>query len=208
MKTKTKALLSLAGAVILILVTVYATVAFLTSTTGTVTNTFTVGNVKITLDEVGVDEYGNVTMNANQETARVAENVYKLIPGHEYTKDPTIHVDENSENCYLFVRVTNAIGAIEADTKIAAQMQTKGWTLVTGTTDVYYHSGVAKGGDDVVVFEKFTITDDADLTDYADTEIEITGYAVQADGFDNAEAAWNASFGAAVTTTADTTAGA
>lgn len=199
MKTKTKALLSLTCAVILVLATVCATVAFLTSTTGTVVNTFTVGNVKITMDEIAVDVYGEVTTNADQVTARVNENAYKLIPGHEYTKDPTIHVDEASENCYLFVRVTNAIAEIEADTKIADQMQAKGWTPVTGTDGVYYYSQVAEGGDDVVVFDNFTITDDADLTDYAGTAIEITGYAVQADGFADAEAAWNASFGAATT---------
>ena len=51
-------LLLLACAVLLVSLSVGATLAYLTSTTETVTNTFTVGNVAITLDELDVDEYG------------------------------------------------------------------------------------------------------------------------------------------------------
>ena len=78
------------------------TIAYLTSTTKTVTNTFTVGNVKITLDEAMVDEMGVPVENADRVTA----NTYKLLPGHTYTKDPTIHVDESSEDCFIRAKVT------------------------------------------------------------------------------------------------------
>lgn len=78
------------------------TIAYLTSTTETVTNTFTVGNVKITLDEAMVDEMGVPVENADRVTA----NTYKLLPGHTYTKDPTIHVDESSEDCFIRAKVT------------------------------------------------------------------------------------------------------
>ena len=67
--------------VLVVVMSVAGTVAYLTSTK-TVTNTFTVGKVEITLDETDVDVYGS----KDGET-RVAENTYKLIPGHTYTKD-------------------------------------------------------------------------------------------------------------------------
>ena len=59
MKTKTKALALALCAVLLVVSTVFVTMAYLTSKTDVVTNTFTVGKVTITLDEAKVDEYGN-----------------------------------------------------------------------------------------------------------------------------------------------------
>lgn len=72
-----------ACAVLLVCVSIGATVAYLTSQS-TVTNTFTVGNVAITMDETKVSEDGAAVANAD----RVTSNAYKLLPGHTYTKDP------------------------------------------------------------------------------------------------------------------------
>ena len=55
MKTKRKALLLSLCAVLLVVASVMGTMAYLTSTSATVTNTFTVGNVGITLDEAPVN---------------------------------------------------------------------------------------------------------------------------------------------------------
>ena len=52
------------------------------------------------LDEQPVDEYGTA-----QDGARVKANRYKLIPGHSYQKDPTVHLAANSEASWLFVKV-------------------------------------------------------------------------------------------------------
>lgn len=193
MKTRTKALMALACAVILVMATVCATVAYLQSTSA-VTNTFTAGQVTITIDEAKVDEYGVAEAGAE----RVVANTYKLIPGHSYTKDPTIHVDENSEKCWLFVKVENEITAIEAagDTSIAAQMAEGGWTPVAGETDVYAYVSVVSAGEDIKVFDSFEIVEDAAVDGYTEAQIKVTGYAVQADGFTSAEAAWTAAFGA------------
>ena len=57
MKKGSKALLVLACAGCLVIGTVFGTMAYLTSTKS-VTNTFTVGDVEIKLDEAVVDEYG------------------------------------------------------------------------------------------------------------------------------------------------------
>ena len=93
--------------------------------------------------------------------------------------------------------MTNGIAAIEVaaadgDT-IAEQMTALGWTPVEGTTDVYAYRDKVSGGNDVVVFNNFTIAGSVeDLSDYADAEIVIIAYAVQADGFDSSAAAWAA----------------
>lgn len=63
-----------------------ATFAYLTDTK-TVDNTFTMGNVKITLDESKVDESGKVVEGADRVTA----NTYGIYPGLVVTKDPTVH---------------------------------------------------------------------------------------------------------------------
>ncbi len=181
MKTKTKALVLTVSAVLLVVATVFATVAFLTDTDA-VTNTFTVGKVDITLDEAKVDEYGEPVADA----ARVQANEYKLIPGHTYTKDPTIHVAEGSEKCWLFAKIENGL-----ETAATLDISNTDWTLVEGTTNVYAYNTVASANDDAVVFTEFTFSGDADPKDYDGKTIVVTACAIQADGFATAEDAWN-----------------
>lgn len=185
MKKTSKALLLSLCAVLLVTASVLGTMAYLTST-DEVVNTFTVGKVAITLDETDVD---NSTPGDND---RDQKNEYKLLPGNTYTKDPIVHVNANSEDCYLFVKVVNEIAEIEADTnKVADQMADKGWTPVEGAAGVYVYTqndalAVVEGGTDVTVFENFTISGTVDnnkLAEYANKTITITAYAIQADGF-------------------------
>lgn len=193
MKAKSKALALVCCAVLLVVATVFTTVAYLTATTDSVVNTFTVGKVAITLDEAKVDLAG-----VKVDETRVKANSYKLMPGHTYIKDPTVHVDANSEECYLFVKVVNEIAAIEADTTIAAQMTTNGWTLVSGTTNVYAYNQTVSGTSadrDIEVFAQFIVkgTETADtLAAYEDKIVTVTAYAVQSDGLASADDAWTA----------------
>ena len=101
MKTKSKALLLTLCAVLLVAASVMGTMAYLTST-DKVENTFTVGNVKITLDEAKVNTDGTLAAPAE----RVKANEYKLLPGHTYTKDPTVTVKAVSESSYVRMKVT------------------------------------------------------------------------------------------------------
>lgn len=173
---------------LVIAMSVAGTVAYLTSQ-DSVTNTFTVGKVKITLDEAEVDANGAVT-----SAERVKANSYKLIPGHTYTKDPIIHVDASSEKCWLFVKVENGISAIEDSTNtIAAQLAAKGWSAVNGAANVYAYKQSVAGGTNVPVFGSFKIAGTADVANYANATVVVTAYAVQADGFDTAADAWAAS---------------
>ena len=187
MRTKTKALALALCAVLLVVTTVFVTMAFLTSK-DTVTNTFTLGKVTITLDEADVNNDGTYVSNKD---ARVDANEYKLIPGHTYIKDPTIHVADDSEECWLFVKVENGLANAEAEgaTSIASQMAAKGWAKVEGT-DVYAYATKQAAGADVVVFDNFKIAGTTDVSLYETAEIVVTAYAIQADGFATAAAAW------------------
>ena len=191
MKTKKKILVALAlvgCAILLVAGSIAGTMAYLKSTPGTVTNTFTVGKVVITLDETKVDEYGVAVEGA----ARVTANSYKLIPGHTYKKDPTIHVESGSEACWLFVKVVNDISAIEDGTTIATQMATNNWTALEGVANVYYKAHAKNDAVDVKVFETFKLKDDAAVEGYNNASISVTAYAIQTDGFADAKAAWTA----------------
>ena len=66
------------------------TIAYLTDTKA-VKNTFTIGNVYITLEETGAEE---------------GENSYHLLPAIPVTKDPTITLNEGSEDAYVAAKIT------------------------------------------------------------------------------------------------------
>ncbi|MBR5874703.1 MAG: SipW-dependent-type signal peptide-containing protein [Oscillospiraceae bacterium] len=195
---KTKKILALAlAAVMLVCTTVAATVAYLQST-DSVTNTFTVGSVEILLDEKDTDgSKTNVTTEGRDKA-----NAYKLYPGKSYEKDPTVTV-KGTEEAWLFVKVENGLVDIEAagNTTIAKQMKAKGWTLVDGETNVFAYSTSVLPGAKPVVFETFTIADtvtNLQLAPYKDAKIIVTAYAVQKEMFSTAQAAWDATFGAPV----------
>lgn len=105
MKTKTKALLITMCAALLVVATVFTTLAFLTDDKSVV-NSFTVGNVHIKLDEAKVDTAGVAIGTERTESG----NDFHLLPGHEYTKDPTVTVLGTSEDCYvrMFVTITQS----------------------------------------------------------------------------------------------------
>lgn len=186
-----KALVYVCCAMLLVSVSVAATIAYFTDTEA-VTNTFTVGKVGISLDEAEVVATSGEAVSGAD---RVQENDYHLVPGKTYVKDPTVHVDDDSENCWLFVKIVNEIAAIEideADTThdtIAEQMKTKGWTPIEEDSNIYAYKEIVSAGADIVVFEEFTI-DGASVTndilkDYAEKTVKITAYAIQAAGFES-----------------------
>lgn len=190
MKAK-KVLALVLCAALLVAGSVAATLAYLTSTTGVVTNTFTTGNVAITLDEAKVNEYGV----ADTAAARVKANEYKLIPGHTYVKDPKVHVTEKSEQCYVFVKVVDGLTAIQDATTIENQMIANGWKKLDGVENVWYYENIVDARTvavDVPVFESFKVKGDANVAAYAGMTITVQAYAVQADNFGTAAAAYAA----------------
>lgn len=98
-----------------------STLAWLTSSTAPVTNTFTVGNISISLSEPRWD-------------ASYPDGSAKMIPGCDITKDPVVTVDANSEKCYLFVKVTKSSNF---DNFMTYQIA-NGWMELSGQTGIYY----------------------------------------------------------------------
>ena len=220
MKTKSKALLLTLCAVLLVTASVLGTMAFLTST-ASVENTFTVGSVKITLDEAKVTTDGEPVEGA----ARVTENSYKLMPGHTYTKDPTIHVDAASEDCFIRAKVTltNAKEWIAIATKYA---DNKVENIIKGTDDniwwvsqpavdnekntvtytfVYKNEShtdelgkriwTSTDSKDLVLFNEIAIPGgltNEELKGVGSSKITVVAEAIQADGFETEAAAWAA----------------
>ncbi|MEA4955717.1 MAG: SipW-dependent-type signal peptide-containing protein [Pseudoflavonifractor sp.] len=81
------------------------TLAYFTNTQ-TATNTFTVGNVAITLNEAPVSKTGD-TWTADPTAARVTENAYSNVyPGAVLPKDPTVTVNTGSSDAYVRVKAT------------------------------------------------------------------------------------------------------
>lgn len=200
-----RALLLVACAVLLVSVSVSATLAYLTSRTQVVTNTFSVGNVAITLDEGTVypKDHSDPEMRGKHDNLgrTTVGNEYKLIPGKTYDKDPIVYVSEDSERAWLFVKVDNGIADIESDEPtdetIAQQMRdTYGWLPlegVVGADNVWYYMEQVSGGEQKQVFANFTIDGDAVITDtHIASNIQIQAYAVQAEGFNSAAAAYEA----------------
>lgn len=197
MKTKKKALLLTACAVLLVVATVFGTLAYLTAQTDKVDNTFTMGsNVALKLDEADTDENGVVLTKDGQPVPRVQKNEYKLMPAHQYVKDPTVHV--TGEQCYVFVTVDDGLAQYEADKTVAAQIVEHNWVKVDGYDNLYVYVGTETGSTkaivsgteanptDLVVFDNFTLKNDLtynDLTAAQTAHITINAYAIQADGF-------------------------
>lgn len=130
-KTKTKALLMSLCAVLLVAASVLGTMAYLTDSKD-VKNTFTVGNVAITLDEAKVDDNGNAIDKQGKQVTNLADaervpgNAYKLLPNHTYVKDPTVTVLKPSVASYVRMKVTfnkaSALIAMCTDPKFADEV--------------------------------------------------------------------------------------
>ena len=211
MKTKSKALLLTLCAVLLVAASVMGTMAYLTST-DKVENTFTVGNVTITLDEAKVNTDGTPAAPAE----RVKANEYKLLPGHTYTKDPMVTVLNGSEASYIKMTVTfskaSALDAIFAPTganliSIFNGYDSANWIYKDNTKDAnadtrtyefWYKETVGAPTADVALdalFDSITVPGTITNEQLATIEgmtITVNAYAIQADGFANAEAAWAA----------------
>ena len=166
--TKSKKLLLVLGAIftvaVIIATTVFTTVAYLTAT-ASVTNTFTVGKVLLTLNEAAVGTDGKLIALGE----RVHSNNYHLVPNKTYDKDPVITIDSSSESSYMFVIVRNDLKEIECDDEehtidnsqtgkyaadsngtshnacIAHQLKANGWKYVEtrSTGDVYVYVGTS-----------------------------------------------------------------
>ena len=157
--------------VLVIATAVGTTLALLTAKTTTITNTFTIGKIEISLDET--------------------ERTYKLVPGAVLDKDPTVTVKSGSEACYLFVKIDKQENLDLVTYEIA-----DGWTLLE--TGVYYRTVAATNADtpfEVLKDNKVYVSINAtstDLTAAKGKTLSFTAYACQKEYVDTAAQAWTA----------------
>lgn len=178
----------IAAIVLVIGCTAGGTVAWLVSKPDPITNVFTVGNINATLTE----------------TAKTETTEFKIVPGVDITKDPVATVKANSEDCYLFVKLTekNWPAFTEADntTRKVKYEIADGWTeledgvyyrVVTkdGTADQSFH--VLK--DDLVTVSNTLTKENANAIQTAGApELTVAVYAVQKESMGSVEKAWAA----------------
>lgn len=132
-----KIVVMFAAVVLIVAATISGTLAWLTDDTDTVTNTFTVGNIDISLTE---------TFNAKSEEDLEKNDIWegKILPGNVLTKDPKVSVTADSEDCYLFVLYDNDTSLIEGSWFTSNLSESNGWIQGTGTegngvpTNVWY----------------------------------------------------------------------
>ena len=145
-------------------------------------NTFTVGDINITLTE--------------------SENLdLKMVPGLPIEKDPKVTVKAGSEACWLFVKVEKSGNF---DSFMTLEMA-DGWIALAKQDGVYYRDVVATTADTdisvlkdnkVMVLDGVTKTmlggvknEDGTPNENAPT-LTFTAYAVQKDGIADADTAW------------------
>ena len=181
--TTTKKLVVAVVALSLALVTFAgATLAFLIDSTDPVVNTFTYGQIDITLTETKGEEQA--------DNSRLFKDV---VPGDSVAKDPTVTVQAGSESCYVYVKIDNNLGNADVTT----DMNTENWIAVgtKGTVTLYRYKDIvtATTAKTLPVFTKVNFPGDLTVDDITalkaeGKKIEIQAYAHQSKNTDVATA--------------------
>ena len=183
---KKKGVNSKTFAVLLVMVLVIGcviggSVAWLVSNPDSVVNTFTYGDINITL-------------------AETTGNSFKILPGNDISKDPKVTVQANSEACWLFVKVDESNWPTFTEgtpaTRKVNYAIAEGWTALDGVPGVYYREvdATSSTGEEFSVLKNNKVTVSENLTkaevneinktktaNNAQTQLTFTAYAVQRD---------------------------
>ena len=168
-------------------------VAWLSSKTDEVINTFTYGDINIKIEETDTKD------NDNNEFT----NEYKMLPGNKITKDPKVTVLASSEDSYLFIEITES----ENFKDFMTYEIVEGWTLLEGTKNVYVREVTKSDKDqEFFVLKDNTVTVKESVTKAMLNDLDKDGqtnyptlsfiaYAVQRDSkiaaIDTAKEAWS-----------------
>jgi len=169
------------------------TLAWLIDRTPEVTNTFTYGDINITLEETD----NNIDQDGNPNT-----NEYNMTPGAVIDKDPQVTVLANSEESWVFVKLEKSDNFDDFMSFEIAD----GWTALAGVEGVYYRKAEASEEDvvypvlkDDKVYVSIDVTkemlnelDAGEVPNYP--QLIISAYAIQRDeaieDLSTAEGAW------------------
>ena len=188
-----------------------ASLAYFTDTKKA-TNTFTMGSVKIKLDETDI---------TNPEGDRVTKNTYETYPGAVVTKDPIVHnVGESAAYIRVKVNVENWMNTCaayfpdfgtyypnegyEQSLLLLVDALGEGWSIVgvdagepftignfSAVFTLQYEGTLAAGTDTSAIFTQVKVPSGIQNGNTLGT-ITVTAEAIQADGFDT----WDAAFAA------------
>lgn len=175
----------IAAIVLVIGCTAGGTVAWLVSKPKPIVNVFTVGNINATLTEAATE--------------------FKIVPGVNITKNPVATVKANSEDCYLFVKLTEenwpAFTEAGSSTRKVKYEIAQGWTELKSENGVYYREVTKQDTDqpfDVLKDNQVTVSstltkENANAIQKAGApELTVAVYAVQKEGMGSAAEAWAA----------------
>jgi predicted ribosomally synthesized peptide with SipW-like signal peptide len=176
-----KTLITILATVLVCCCVAGGTLAWLMDKTDPVVNTFTVGNVDITLTE---------TVDTDNDNAAS----FKMVPGSKIDKDPKVTVSAGSERCWVFVKIEESDNLDDFITYEVAN----GWQPLDGVDGVYYceyndpNAAIAEylvlKNDQVTVKNTVTKKMMDDLVNMP--TLTVTAYAVQKEAAASASAAW------------------
>ena len=173
-----KALALILAVVLVVGGVVGGTLAWVTAESDTVTNTFTLGDIDIDLDE---------TTGSN----------YTMIPGNTIGKNPKVTVTAGSEDCWLFVEVVESAG-LSHFLSYEIEDGANGWTKLK---DGVYYREVSKSEQNqefyVLKGNQVTVNENVEKTDMNESQytypptLTFKAYAVQKANVATAQAAWD-----------------
>ena len=181
---------------------VAGTLAYLSMKTAPVTNTFTSGNINISLQQA--------TFTTKDQT----DQSMTMLPGKVYTANPVVTVYAGSESCWLFIKIEETIAdtvnaATEGDGGNTAFTEPTfrdyldytvktGWTAVASAPGVYYRQVELRNESqsfEIITGNEITAKISCTKAQYdrlggKNLNMSITAYAVQLYGFTDVDAAW------------------
>ena len=174
MTRKSKILISILAVICVIAVAAGTTLALLISLSGPVENTFTIGDIRLTLTET-------------------TGQAYQLIPGAIIHKDPKVTVGGGSVSCWLFIKITESA---DFDDYLNYTIDDS-WTNLGGYDGVYYRQVTASNTDlHFPVLKDNSVTVNDNITKERMSNITVlpsmalNAYAVQSEGVNTALEAW------------------
>ena len=181
----------IAAIVLLLIAAVGGAIAYFTDTE-TATNTFTIGNVNITLSE----PHWSTTDSNNNNVPDAAENIS---PGVTVAKDPTITNDSATAPAYVYAKVEIPCSSDSTPVELFTLNSIgSGWTLMTdgactsGKATKVYNYGTASamtaltaGSSTPAVFSSISLNNAVDGSQQGlsgNKNVVVTGYGVQTNG--------------------------
>ena len=134
-KFGSKSLALVLACVLLVGGVIGGTLAWLTADGGSVTNTFTESDIDIKLEET-----------------KPVDKTAPMVPGWTIEKDPKVTVEDGSEDCWLFVKITES-ATPDLDAYISYAIAT-GWEIVEPTNTNGTLATISTLADEIVIGRK------------------------------------------------------